>query len=635
MAKIDYYAKSLIRFQAREMILQSNANVQLRFATGDRFANQQLTHANLVEIVEEIAPAQAMAEVSSGGRAMFRYTSEHGELVVSVEPSGRDAWRVSIAPAPDEGVQINLEPEVTAAPPPPAATQSLGAAALGRIQPVAIPASQAKRGQVEPPPREVSAATLPQGLGDFVGARPPAPAPAPAPAADALPQPHFLTAMMEAADEAMLSTNGAEVAATMAAGAVSQAVPPTLPAAEAARSDLPSPASIAGGTVPVRSGVMQAMPVEPTAHGAPRVVLPLGALLQRALDACASDLHLQTGHAPLIRAGGGLRVLEEPGAIDETGFVESLLEHAPPERRAAYSQRGEVTFGASLVLPSGESLRLRVTMFRERAGAAAALRLLGTELPSPGELGLPRVVVDLSTQRSGLILVCGPAGSGKTTTLGALVDFVNRKRTAHLVTIEDPIEILHESQGCLVHQREVGVHAESFSSAVRTALRADPEVLVLGDLPDSETAGLALEAAVRGCLVLATTTAPSVPAAVERFVSLLPAERQGTARIQLADVLRGVVSQRLCQRTGGGRVGSFEVLIGGNAAANVIREGKPFQLVSLMQAGRGHGMSTLEDSLLQLVRSGTIEAGEAELWAAHPTEMRRILAAAETQPPVG
>ena len=633
MAKIDYYAKSLIRFQAREMILQSNANVQLRFATGDRFANQQLTHANLVEIIEEIAPPQAMAEVSTGGRAMFRYASEHGELVVSVEPSGRDAWRVSIAPAADEGVQINLEPEVASPPPPPAATQSLGVAALGRIQPVTIPASQAKRGQPEQP-REVSAATLPQGLGDFVGARAPAvsPAPVPIPAADVMPQPHFLTAMMEAADEAMLQ-NGAEVAATMAAGAVSQAVPATMPALEAARTDLPSPASLTGGSVPVRSGVMQAMPVEPTAHGAPRVVLPLGALLQRSLEARASDLHLQTGHAPLVRAGGGLRPLEEPGTIDETGFVESLLEHAPAERRAAYSQRGEVTFGASLVLPSGESLRLRVTMYRERAGAAASLRLLGTELPSPGELGLPRSVVDLSTQRSGLVLVCGPAGSGKTTTLAAIVDFVNRKRTAHLVTIEDPIEILHESQGCLVHQREVGVHAESFSSAVRTALRADPEVLVLGDLPDSETTGLALDAAVRGCLVLATTTAPSVPAAVERFVSLLPAERQAPGRAQLADVLRGVISQRLCQRTGGGRVGSFEVLIGGNAAANVIREGKPFQLVSLMQAGRGHGMCTLEDSLLRLVRAGTIEAGEAETWAAHPTEMRRILAAAAEPPP--
>ncbi len=620
MAKIDYYAKSLIRFQAREMILQSNANVQLRFATGDRFANQQLTHANLVEIIEEIAPSQAMAEVSSGGRAMFRHTSEYGELVVSVEPSGRDAWRVSIAPAPDEGVQINIEQEI--APPPaspsPQTTQGLGAS-IGRIHPIAVPASQAKRGQSDPT-REVSAGTLPQGLSDFVGAGRGSASPA---VAEPLPQPHLLTGVMAMMDSGAVP-RGVAVAATLAAG-------PTT------RQDLPSPASLAGAAVPVRSGMMQAMPmpVEPTAHGAPVVVLPLGALLQRSLEARASDLHLQTGHAPLIRAGAGLRGLDEPGTIGEAGFVESLLEHAPPERRAAYAQRGEVTFGTSLILPSGDSLRLRVTMYRERAGAAASLRLLGTELPSPGELGLPRSVVDLSTQRSGLILVCGPAGSGKTTTLAALVDFVNRKRTAHIVTIEDPIEVLHESQGCLVHQREVGVHAESFSSAVRTALRADPEVLVLGDLPDGETTGLALEAAVRGCLVLATTTAPSVPDAVERFVSLQPADRQQQARVQLADVLRGVVSQRLCLRAAGGRVGSFEVLIGGNAAANVIREGKPFQLVSLMQAGRGHGMCTLEDSLLQLVRSGTIEPDEAEAWAAHPTEMRRILAAAKpkTQPP--
>ena len=601
MAKIDYYAKSLVRFQAREMILQSNANVQLRFATGDRFANQQLTHANLVEIIEEIAPAQALAEVSTGGRAMFHYTSEHGELVVSVEPAGRDAWRVSIAPAPDGGVQINFEQEAMPSAPPPV-TQPVGATPLGRIQPVAIPASQARRPLADPT-REVTAATLPQGLGDFVAGRG---ADGPATISEPLPQPHFLTGAMQTVEP------------SLATSPVSAMMPAQRPSAPPPRGDSRAPDSVSVGLVPV----------EPTAHAEAPRDLALGALLRRCLAERASDLHLQTGHAPLIRAGGGLRPLDEPGAIDENGFVESLLQHAPPERRAAYAQRGEVTFGASLDLPSGESVRLRVTLCRERAGAAAALRLFGTELPSPGELGLPRSVVDLSTQRSGLILMCGPAGSGKTTTLAALVDFVNRKRSAHLVTIEDPIEILHESQGCLVHQREVGVHAESFSSAVRTALRGDPEVLVLGDLPDAETTGLALEAAVRGCLVLATTTAPSVPVAVERFVSLLPADRHQQARSQLADVLRGVISQRLCQRTGGGRVGSFEVLIGGNAAANVIREGKPFQLVSLMQAGRGHGMCTLEDSLLQLVRAGTVAAGEAETWAAHPTEMRRILAAA-------
>jgi twitching motility protein PilT len=320
-----------------------------------------------------------------------------------------------------------------------------------------------------------------------------------------------------------------------------------------------------------------------------------------------SDLHLRAALPPYFRVDGELVAVEgaRPFAGEELErYLGSLL---PAAQRALLASGAEADFG----LQFGALGRFRVNVFRERRGIGAVFRLIPARIPTADELNLPQVVRDWAMLRKGLILVTGPTGSGKSTTLAAILNLANHMRSEHIVTIEDPIEFVHPDRKALVTQREVGRDTQSFKDALRAALREDPDVVLIGELRDLETSSIALETAETGHLVLGTLHTVTAAAAVDRMVDQFPADRQNQVRTVLADVLRGVVAQTLLRKKGGGRVAALEILVSSPAVSNLIREGKTFQIVSLMQTGRNLGMQTLVDATTALVKSGAVDPEEA------------------------
>lgn len=329
-------------------------------------------------------------------------------------------------------------------------------------------------------------------------------------------------------------------------------------------------------------------------------------LLRRAVTVGASDLHLTAGAPPTARIDGRLQPLAEerlPAAAVEAAFRALGGEERARELAAA----GQVAFSHGL--PGAG--RFRVHAFRQRGAVALAIRVIPGEVPSLAELGLPAVLGELALRPAGLLLVAGTPGSGKSTTLAALVRHVNEHRPAHVITLEHPIEYLHAHQRSLVHQREVGQDAPDFAGALRAALRQDPDVIVLDQVPDPETAAAALLAAESGRLVLAAVHAPSVPLAVERVVEAFPPHHQPQARAQLAAVLQGAAAQQLVPRADRpGRVAAVELLVATPAARNLVREGKAAQLASVIQTGARLGMVAMERALAELLERGVIAEAE-------------------------
>jgi twitching motility protein PilT len=336
-------------------------------------------------------------------------------------------------------------------------------------------------------------------------------------------------------------------------------------------------------------------------------------------DEGASDLHLTVGAPPQIRVDGVLR------AVDPKA---KPLTSADVDRHAATlagRDLAEVDVAASLDfgLTWRDRARLRGNVFRERGNTAVALRMIPRDIPSPAELGLPAAVCSLLEAPSGIVIVTGPTGSGKSTTLAALIDTINRERAAHIITIEDPVEYLHEHQASIVQQREVGTDATSFEAALRSALREDPDVLLLGEMRDLESIQTALTIAETGHLVLATLHTNDSSQAIDRIIDVFPAERRPQIQVQLASTLQAVVYQRLLPRIGRGRVAAFEVMVANHAVRNLIREGKSRQLRNIVATARAEGMQTLEQSLSELVEAGVLERDVAMGASLHPEEISR------------
>lgn len=316
----------------------------------------------------------------------------------------------------------------------------------------------------------------------------------------------------------------------------------------------------------------------------------------------ASDLHLCSGSPPVRRIDGRLAAdaAQPPlGSRQLERWCESWL--TPAERRRL--ERDGQLDGA-LTLPEGQ--RLRVNLFMQRGGLSAALRPIPAAIPSLESLRAPPALSELASRPDGLLLVTGATGSGKSTTLAALIDWLNHRQARHVITLEDPIEYLHASRGCLIQQREIGRHCPSFSAGLRAALREDPDVLLLGELRDADAIRLALTAAETGHLVLATLHTRGAVAAVERLVDVFPAEEKAFVRAQLASGLLAVAAQKLLPKPDGGRIALFEVLTVTPAAANLIREGKIHQLPNLLQTGAQAGMQTFEQSYRQRYRDGEL-----------------------------
>ncbi|MDF0734064.1 PilT/PilU family type 4a pilus ATPase [Pseudomonas entomophila] len=327
-------------------------------------------------------------------------------------------------------------------------------------------------------------------------------------------------------------------------------------------------------------------------------------LLARARAAGASDLHLATGEPPLLRVAGQLRPMQLP-ALQPQALEVGLSVFLDREQQRQWASGDDLDLALSLPTVG----RLRANLFRQYRGPAASLRLIAEQLPNVEALGLAQVAARIAGYRDGLVLVGGPTGSGKTSTLAALLDQLNRERAGHIVTLEDPIEFVHASQRSLVTQREVGRHCRDFAQGLRSALRQDPDVLMVGELRDLESIRLALRAAETGHLVLATVHTRSAASSIERLVEVFAAEEKALVRAMLADSLQMVVAQVLVERVDGGRVAAREVLVATPAVRNLVREGRTAQLASVMQAGGALGMRTMEGAMGELLARGVIAAG--------------------------
>lgn len=340
------------------------------------------------------------------------------------------------------------------------------------------------------------------------------------------------------------------------------------------------------------------------------------AALSEVLRTRASDLHLTSNAPPMLRVDGGLRPVEDSVVWSADKVRAALYTLLSESQKAIFEEKLELDFAYTVTA----NARFRVNFYQQRGNVGAAFRIIPTEIKTLDELGVPATVAKFSTLARGLVLVTGPTGSGKSTTLAALIDLVNRTRADHIVTVEDPIEFLHDNHKSLVNQREVGEDTHSFAAALKHVLRQDPDVILVGELRDLETISVALTAAETGHLVFATLHTQDAAQTIDRVIDVFPPHQQGQVRAQLAATLQGVVCQTLVKKAGGkGRVVATEVLVTTPAVANLIREGKTYQIASSMQAGRDLGMYTMDQHLAELVDAGKITYG-AGVEKAHDIE---------------
>jgi len=358
------------------------------------------------------------------------------------------------------------------------------------------------------------------------------------------------------------------------------------------------------------AGSLQATAVSPTARNAVDLAEArqmMDELLHLLVESQASDLHLRTDQPPLLRRQGEL--MREEGRDPIVGDrLEAMLLSIMSSREAGeYRETGDTDWAYEI----GGLARFRCNAARDRHGPLGVFRVIPTTIRTADEMGLSREVQNLCYLTKGLVVVTGPTGCGKSTTLAALVDLINRTRTDHIVTIEDPIEFVHQSKKCLVTQRQVGLHTRSFKHALRAALREDPDIVLVGEMRDLETVSIAIETAETGHLVFGTLHTTTASSTVDRIIDQFPADRQSQVRVMLSESLRGVIAQTLCRKIGGGRVAAREILLSIPAVSNLIREGKTFQIPSIMQVNRKTGMVTLNDALMELVDSKQVEPKEA------------------------
>jgi twitching motility protein PilT len=345
-------------------------------------------------------------------------------------------------------------------------------------------------------------------------------------------------------------------------------------------------------------------------------------LLQFAHQQDASDLHISAGEPPMIRVHGSVKKIKAPAlTLEETQAM--IYDVMSDTQRKVFEEFSDIDFSMQL----GDVARFRVNVFRQYRGMGAVFRKIPTKILTAEQLGLPPVCLELAKKEKGLVLVTGPTGSGKSTTLAAMIDMINDTEEGHILTIEDPIEFVHRSKKCLVNQREVGPNTKSFAAALRAALREDPDIVLVGEMRDLETIQLALTAAETGHLVFGTLHTSSAPKTVDRIIDVFPPNQQAQVRAMFAESIQGVITQTLCKKIGGGRVAALEILTGTNAVRNLIREGKIHQIPSTMQTSQAVGMQTLEMHLRDLVGRGLITKETAIEKTGNPDMFKELEAA--------
>ena len=379
---------------------------------------------------------------------------------------------------------------------------------------------------------------------------------------------------------------------------------------------------------PIRLGSqsIKPIPVQPEmsrpSAGAPRGDPQVDRILRVLVDEGGSDLHLSAGETPKMRKDGEIQdVPGFPHVLSGPEIEEWMLEIAPSRIRKEYLETHDADYAHEI---AGVS-RFRMNVFQDRIGTGGVVRTIPSKILTADQLNLPPAVRKLCELPKGLVCVTGPTGSGKSTTLAAMIDLINKTRKEHIITIEDPVEFVHKSQRCLINQREVHTNTQSFSRALRAALREDPDIVLVGEMRDLETVHIAIETAETGHLVFGTLHTNTAPSTVDRIIDQFPADRQAQIRVMLSETLRGIIAQTLCKKIGGGRIACLEILVVTNAIANMIREGKTFQIPSMMQTGKGIGMQTNIDAMMHLVKSGQVAPLEAYMKAVDQQMMKASL----------
>lgn len=416
---------------------------------------------------------------------------------------------------------------------------------------------------------------------------------------------------------------------TASAPAAPAAAPAAVPTAQetasmtdhsALENTAPTADTSAESVVPTTSSIAAAAAAAATPTAVPSSVR-IEVLLEECIKKNASDIHIQVGLPPILRVDGALQPIQNTPVLTEDMVEKLVFSTLDSMQRETLSKDKEFDYSFSF----GDIARFRVNAFNEKGNLAAAFRLIPTKMPTIDELGMPQVVSTFADFPRGLVLVTGPTGSGKSTTLAALINKINMEKSVHIVTIEDPIEFTHKSKRSVIVQREVHYDTFSFARALKSALRQDPDVVLLGEMRDLETISSAITIAETGHLVFATLHTNSAAQSIDRMVDVFPAEQQPQIRSQLSAVLMAVCSQRLVPAIGGGRVVAAEIMIANSAVRSIIREGKTHQLDTTIQTGANEGMQTMDRTLAKLVQQGTITYDNAREYAVDMHEFERLV----------
>ncbi len=557
MPQLDRLLSAVISNKADALTLDEGDPAKLELQGSARAVTKSpLTAQQVIGLLKEIAPPDAGRQLDTTRSATFTYTSADGAFAVRAAHEG-GKWRARITPG--SGVPSTESP-------------GNGFDPLSGFQPSAafLTPSESSAAMARPTP----AASMP--------ARPATPTPLPNAAMPNVPPP-LGTPVFVPAQRAVTATPAAAAAA-------------------------PAPAPANGSAKPSANAALDHVH---DFEGSTEARATIEQLLRTTVERGASDLHLRCAEPPIIRLHGEMHRLEGWGAL-ENAQLDSMLRSIMPERnRIEYHESNDTDFAHEI--PG--CARFRANALRDRMGGAAVFRQIPSQVVNVDQMQITPEVQQLCYLTKGLVLVTGPTGSGKSTTLCALIDMVNRVRNDHVITIEDPIEFVHPNKNCIITQRQVGVHTKSFKSALRAALREDPDIVLVGELRDLETVSIAIETAETGHLVFGTLHTTTAPGTIDRIIDQFPADRQEQIRIMLSDSLKGVISQTLCKKIGGGRVAAREILLSIPAVANLIREAKTFQIHSIMQTSRRIGMVTLNDALIEHVDGGRVEPKEAYMKA--------------------
>ena len=402
-----------------------------------------------------------------------------------------------------------------------------------------------------------------------------------------------------------------------------QAAPVAAPAAapiQSAAMTSTTPTSTAGTQPSAQAKDDSTSPLLASASEAPNKEMRIETLLEECVKRNASDLHIQVGLPPILRVDGALIPIAGLSVLKEDTVQKLVFATLDSEQRETLAKDKEFDYSFAF----GTAARFRVNAFQERGNLAAAFRLIPNKMPTLSDLGLPQVISTFADFPRGLVLVTGPTGSGKSTTLAALIDKINQEKSVHIITIEDPIEFAHKSKRSVVVQREVHYDTFSFARALKSILREDPDVVLLGEMRDLETMASAITIAETGHLVFATLHTNSAAQSIDRMIDVFPAEQQPQIRSQLSAILMAICSQRLIPAIGGGRIAACEILVANTAVRSIIREGKTHQLDTAIQTGVNEGMQTMDRTLAKLVHAGTITYDNALEYAVDPNEFKRL-----------